>query len=351
MIQVVSIIKRYESLDWNKIVEKAALNSVLPNLYYNLKNLSLEEEISIPIKVMEIFKAAYNYSVACNIVNKDVLTDIFKACNELKIKVMPTKGVILSEMFYPDENLRVMRDIDLFFVKKDFMEKKNDLLNNLPKLHVIKSRSVAIEALAIYGVVNAIMHFHMAWGDLGLWESEYESDRIWSRAKNVEFNGFNVSIMSSEDLLLMGCYHSFGHSRINLRDLCDAYVITNIEAVDIDWDYIFRTAQRTSLAVPVYCTLRLIFDLYGNEEIPMEMLKKFELSTGVKLFNFILKTWSARGGFFEYALLLSREITRIRSLGFFHVLHFYKDNWDTLVRSFIGMIKNRRYEITTNEIS
>ena len=55
--KVVNILKRNENLNWRSIIDNAGLNSVFPQLYYNIKRLSLQD--SIPqesLKVLEVLK-------------------------------------------------------------------------------------------------------------------------------------------------------------------------------------------------------------------------------------------------------------------------------------------------------
>ncbi len=326
--KVVDILKKGASFDWYSIVRKAFVNEVYPQLYYNLRSLSSEERISIPERAMKTLEASYYISVARSMVCHGILKCVLETCDDAEIDVLPFKGIVLAEKLYPRRHLRVMSDIDLLIPEIDQNREVYDSLRR--KLLVLREK---------YGAVYVKVHLHSTWRRaMGFWRSKSETERIWGRAVETEIGEVKVPVMSLEDILLMSCYHSFGHSRLNLRDLCDLFVILKLYSADLDWEYIFDTAKRTGLAVPLYCPLYLINHLFDVKELPRDTLKKLEKMWEVKLFRFFLPTWSLQGGIFESISKIYREICRVRSFGVLYVMDFYLRNRREAVRDSIGII-------------
>jgi hypothetical protein len=263
----------------------------------------------------------------------EMLKRILEICRETGIKVMPMKGVVLSEKFYPSRNLREMVDIDLLVPAIDKDEEVNKRL-----------KKTIFELQGEFGSMYTSIQLHNTWRiHMGFWKSAYETERIWKRSIETEIMNVKVPIMSPEDSFLMNCYHSLGHARLNLRDLCDAFVILKNERYRLDWDYILRTAMRTWISVPLYNTLKILKDILDADEIPEYIFTELEKNREVKSFRFFLRFWSVTGGLFDIASLIYREICRLRSLGASHFLKLYLEQHDRAGIGLLSLSRDQKY--------
>ncbi len=323
------ILQSNDSIDWQSIFYHAGVNAVFPQLYHNLNKLATKKGISIAEEPMRILKSAHYMSVVTSIVRLEELIELLQFCREAEVKVMPFKGVVLAEKIYPDPHLRVSDDIDL--VIPEFEKDRVFNKSFFKKIEEFKKK---------YGDMYVVVHAHWTWFPwLGFWGSDFETERIWDRAVKVKFGDVQVPIMSLEDTLLLSCYHSLRHGRLSLRDICDVYVILRRFGDTLDWDYIFNTAKRTWLCVPLYSHLRLINDFFKIKEIPINILEKLERMWEVRLWRFVLSTWSIRGGFFSAVCKLYKEICRVRSLGLITVINFYLQNQRLLAEGLLTLFK------------
>jgi hypothetical protein len=283
----------------------------------------------------------YFLSTANNIVIKELLKKIFITCLDMKIEVMPLKGFIYAENIYPIPFVREMRDIDIMIPQIIDEKIKKTFINNI-SLNVTSDLLTRVEGYINYNKINIIVDIHSTWNNLGFWKSQNETKRIWKRSTVIYLDNSKIPIMSSEDLLLMTCYHSLAHSKISVRDLCDIAALIKLED-NLDWNYILKTANRTFIVVPLYCILSLIKKTY-DINIPMNILTELEKNRDIKLFKNSLRTWKPKGGFFDFLLLYNKELCRARSLG---LKNFIKLNYirkKLIIKNLVKTVKHRRYE-------
>ncbi len=312
--RVLYILKKENNLNWHSIVGNAVKNNVYPQLYYNLMSLPSEERVIIPKKVMKTLKNIYSLSIARSMVCLDILKKTLKACGNADIKVMLIKGAILAEKIYPQRHLRVMDDIDILIPRID--EEKKKIFDSIQQMLINIQKK--------YRSMYLYVHFHNSWIDtLDFWSGTAETKRIWERAEDTKIGDIRVQVMSSEDILLLVCYHAFIHARINLRDLCDVFLVLKNNRNGFEWDYVYNVATKTNIALSLYFMLYLANYFFNVKEIPSNFFLKLEKIREVKLLKFFVHTWSMKGRFFQIVLEMMKLIYRLKFFGLLRTMDFY----------------------------
>jgi hypothetical protein len=282
--------KRLESildsnLDWDYLVEKAALHRITPLLYVNL--IKNDTESIVPQSVIEKLKITYHAKAVRNMLLFRELSVILKKLQNAAIEVIVLKGPILAEIVYKNITLRPFNDIDLL-VKKDnlpYIEQELGRLaysnqkTYLTDWHAqwdIKLKG-AEELHYINRKNNILIDLH--W-DIQPPSSRFQIDinQFWENAQSVKIAGAETLMLAPENLLEHLCLH-LNKEILNAPSVllwcCDiAEVVSNYKD-DIDWERLVKSCKHHGIEIPVHQALAFACN-FLNAPVPVNVLIQLE---------------------------------------------------------------------------
>jgi hypothetical protein len=263
-------------LDWDYIFIRSASEGVVPLVYYNTEKYL---DFIIPVST---FKNYYHKTlIECEAKHQE-LEKILESLTNKKIKFMPSKGVVLSNIVYPSPGVRPFADMD-FLIQKSDLNKIKEELHRLG-YELISPLEEEIDIKCGYGLnflkkgkIPFCVELH--W-DIRVYELKklirIDIEKMWENAKLVKIRNTEVFIQSPEDLFLHLCFHlGFGHSFKRFLWFCDiAYVIEYYKEI-IEWDKIISLSRNTNLQKCIYYSLKLCKDIFQTS-VPYQVLRKLD---------------------------------------------------------------------------
>jgi hypothetical protein len=261
--------------EWEQLLSMTAQQGQLSFFYHRLKSRGLET--IIPENYVGILKAAYHENAARNLVIQSQLSSIISALRSEDIPCIILKGAHLSAVFYKNQALRKMSDIDLL-VPVSLVGRAAEALSSLGystsdsyKYNVdwekvdhhlpltSKPLSMPVEihwSIILPGLCPGIDNDHHA---------------IWERSVKIRIGNVDTFGLCAEDLVLHlsfhACKHYFEHGLRPLIDL--VHIISDGE--DILWQELVARSHQWGVNRSLYLVLRLAKELTGAE-VPFEVL-------------------------------------------------------------------------------
>jgi hypothetical protein len=94
-------------------------------------------------------------------------------------------------------------------------------------------------------------------------------DALWTRSQIIALGGTSVRTLGMEDLLQLVCWHGAKHRWIILKFVGDVAELIGA-APGLDWDAVYRRAQRLNAGFMLHVGLRLAYDVL-NAALPPEI--------------------------------------------------------------------------------
>lgn len=261
------------SLDWDYFIGKAIHHRVVPQLYPNMRILAAElgdliSQMALE-KMREVNHSFLGYSMTLN----EEARKILKALKDEGIEFAPIKGLLLAETVYPERYLRFYRDIDLFFPNLDEMRRAEKEVVELGYDFVLSDArgSMFSKRKQEFSIVCDL---HRSASFFNKFQYPDEIEELWTRSSVDNIGGVEVTIMSSEHMLLMLCLHSFYHGSFSLIDFADATHILG-KKKSLDWQFISRLLKQYPCAFGIPMTIidATYLDLFDREIMPRNVSK------------------------------------------------------------------------------
>lgn len=296
---------------WERILELAAANGVLPLLEHSLRTLGFP---GVPQDVQaELTRTRFMNALRSRLM-VDELTRVLERFHTAGVPVVPLKGVALAAGVYGDPALRVSSDIDLL-VPSDAVPRALDLVVSAgyEPIRPHDLRPATLELLLSGNIECAFvprdrkltfpleLHWDVAWK----WRADGAIARtLWEEAHPSTVLGAPAHILSPEGELLFLAVHAARHRWGLLKWLVDVHELCSSGAVD--WQKVERKASRLGLDKVLRLTCGACVALFDTP-IPSHALPK-ALPAWLRLFPSeppALDVW-------KNALLSSRFLTRRR---------------------------------------
>lgn len=272
------------SLDWEEILKSARWHGVAPLLYNNLKRI--QKRRSIPQRVMDELRTAYNATLARNMYIYAELNSILGAFHEKKVEVILLKGAALAKTVYGDIGLRPMGDIDIL-VKKDDLPHAEKIITGLgylfysngPEAEWFRENYYHLSYIHPEKNIPVEIHWHIITKSHPVRTRNIDTDiieRWWERANTVEISGNKVLILCPDDLIFHLCLHFLKHrfesqyrgfiSKNALIQLCDISQTLKHYRGDINWIRLKSEAEKYRIESVIYNTLSIVSEIIGNHD-------------------------------------------------------------------------------------
>ena len=225
-----------EEIRWDIVYSTAKLHGVAPLIYSNLRQCN-SVELGIPQDIMEQFKLYSYRNVVMEKCKTEKLMEVLSLLNRKCIDVMFIKGVALDVLVYDHSWFTIKNDVDLLLRPKREEVADKDILEIW---NLIKSRGVECGYFEHHDI------------DLGFLPINFL--QIWNEAVKIKFKGYDVFVMSPEDMLITSCITSCTKRFFRLKNLCDIAEIIN-KYSDLEWEAVVTKSKEYHCNNIIYTAL------------------------------------------------------------------------------------------------
>lgn len=261
-----------EDLDWQYLLQMAAIHKLTPLLYHNLNFICPK---GVPNDVLLELKNYYHANVQKNLVLTGELIKISKLLKSNDIDIIPYKGPVLANLAYGNISFREFGDIDILINKSDAIKAKDTMVSGGYELY----RPIMVDDSFYMKLEPEYQFFNRNTGTVTEIKWKIEGN-FFSLPKNLnilsehlekfDMNGFEIHIFSPVNQLLILCIHAAKHDWERLSWICDISELLKLQK-DIDWFEILEKAERLNIKRILYVNILLAYDLF-ELEIPNDIL-------------------------------------------------------------------------------
>ncbi|HYE75027.1 MAG TPA: nucleotidyltransferase family protein, partial [Blastocatellia bacterium] len=233
-------------VDWERFLQLASSNRVLPLVYQSLKQCDL----SIPLFVIERLEQSSSKIAKWNIYLTGELFRILDLLDAHNIAAIPYKGPALADAVYGDLCLRQFSDLDILVREQDVLKVKQLLVTEgfKPEYRFNRFQETAYLNVGCeynFNDESRNLHVEIHWRILPkLFAQARRADRLWEGVKVRSLAGRTIREFRPEDLLSHLCMHGFKHCWERLSLICDiAELIRRNEGMD--WDEVVVRATKS----------------------------------------------------------------------------------------------------------
>lgn len=234
-------------LNWDQIIAQAYSHRMLPLIYYSINEI---HKPKVPEAILNLLKDFCRVNLIKNMRLWEEFCRIQDALKKAGVKVIPLKGIILSETLYHNLGLRPMADIDILVKVSDLACAKNALIS--------LGYKISLQGLTENYWKDYHCHYRFRdpfketfieihWAFAPPRPNKINLDEVWIRSKIQCINGIEVLTLSPEDTLLLLCLHACKNittlQNIPLINLCDIHELISQYTDRLNWDYIAHRAK------------------------------------------------------------------------------------------------------------
>ena len=232
---------------WSEVLNVSYDNNALPLLYFTLHRSGLDT--TIPEQAGEILLKSYLKNTRRTFSYQNELVKILTAFSNEGIPLMLLKGAIaLIEGIYQDRNIRIMADLDLLIMRKNYEAAQKVLhgLEYFPEDNYRGEEDKIVFSKSTLKIVE--IHF----SPLGEHLAPYlPVEDVWSRALRKEKDGITFFLPSPTDQLYHLLVHEIiQHQRMTNYRILGMYEVYSLLAFyreEINFDVLFQRARRFNI--------------------------------------------------------------------------------------------------------
>jgi hypothetical protein len=235
--QTVLTLCRTHAVDWEAVYQTSQLHGVACLIYASLQRCAAQG-LKLPAEI----EAAFRQQMFSNILNKEKLAQnivrAFDHFNQKTIQIMLIKGAALDLLIYDQPYYMTLLDADLVINAKRSEISEAEWKENR---HFFHRSSIEYDYFEHHDVVMN-----------GALPVDFQT--IWRDARQIDFRGRKLYVMSPEDLLITGCINSCRKRYFRLKSLCDlAETISRFP--DLDWTLLADKARAYQCSLIVFAAL------------------------------------------------------------------------------------------------
>ena len=292
-----------QKVDWQRLVNLAASQGVLPLLYYNLNRAFSE---SVPTEILATLRQYFIVNSQTVLKLTAELLKIMQILEDNQIDAIAFKGPSLAAVAYKQLALRQFCDLDIL-IEGSNSRKVVDLLVSLgyelpDPIDRLEERPYMaykefLESEETQKKYNLFHKNNRVAIDLQWSLTERRIDRFFpvdfqhlnTNASSITLAGIEIKQFSAEDMLLYLCFHGSKHCWSELKWVCDVaeFIQANPE---IDWQIVSQRAEAWKVENMFSLGLFLVRDLL-EIEIPEGAKQYLELDENIQ--SLILKVRQA----------------------------------------------------------
>ncbi len=206
---------------------------LLSLVYKNLKEIGFEDSLT------DRLKGVYKKTWYKNQMFFYHLSHLLPKFHDQGIETLLLKGTALSLLYYEDNGVRAMEDIDML-VPYDKVKAAITLLEELNFNIEIKHPIDDFFLRLVHGTSlrnNEGIIIDLHWSHLKRTIIKNDDKSGWMNAVPVQLNNINSLALNPEEMLLHICEHALSWRRaVNIRWVADAMTILNKSDAEINWN-------------------------------------------------------------------------------------------------------------------
>jgi Uncharacterised nucleotidyltransferase len=253
--------------DWRYLLETARRHGVTNLLATRLQAIAAD---LVPLEHLVELRRRLRSTATRNLFLTQELLALIREFSAHGIEAIPFKGPILAVTIYRNLALREFMDLDIL-VPKHHLLRAGQLLTqrgyHQPLEQTGEPGSAHVESqigcdfFRRDGKVSVELH----WSFLQRWLGfELELGPLWNRPAHVILGGSEVLALSPEVTLLYLCAHGTKHRWSRLCWVADLAQLLYCQP-SLDWDCVFKTAERIGSRRTLFLGLHLAGYLLGSE--------------------------------------------------------------------------------------
>jgi hypothetical protein len=263
-------------LIWPTIMTESWKLGVQPLLHKHLSQTRFSQYV--PATVLGSLKEEYRNQSMRNLRVYGLIERLSSAFEEADITVVLLKGAFLARWIYRDIALRPMGDIDILCRE----EEAGLVRAKLVELGLHQETIYPSPFHERFFAVNKGGHLNPFYGSRPLMIEVHFSvfpdvphgfthmEGVWGRVGRQPADGFSVSCLAPDDLVLYLCLHLMQHLRFGqclLYWFCDIHEVIAHYRDEIEWERLFTTAKSLAVTDQVQPILRLL-NRYWHISLP-----------------------------------------------------------------------------------
>jgi hypothetical protein len=232
-------------LDWEFVVNEAAVNSILPLVARQIS--AVAADIAPPDQIERLTKAARSNALRCLTLTAELIK-IMDLLREAGIQAMPYKGPVLAVQAYGDVALREFEDLDIILRQRD-MAKVDEIAKSLAyrpnHAWVFDSGSLSAVVPGEYDYRDEargmVVEFHTEF-TLRHFPVRPDLDEMSRRLVPVLLSGHEIRTLADEDMLPILCIHGSKDFWERISWIADISEFVRSHP-QLDWETLFRLAD------------------------------------------------------------------------------------------------------------
>jgi hypothetical protein len=250
-------------MDWDHALRLAERHRVLPALH-----ACLSHSQNTPASIRAAVRARFDSHARKTLRFSAELLRVARHFADCGIPALAHKGPALSQFLYADPAFRQFVDLD-FLVHAHDVGRARKALSDLgyePRRQ-LSPRMERAYLRSGYEYVFGLNHernlLEIQWQILPRFYSvDFAIEDIFHRSVELQFEGFTLRTLRSEDLALVLCVHAAKHEWAQLAMLRD---IASLARLNLDWNWIATEANRLGISQTLQVSFLLAHDLLGSE--------------------------------------------------------------------------------------
>jgi len=286
---------RFDGIDWDYLLFLSLYHRVENLIYTGLKDCFSELPSIIVMKLKGLWRQSQERNQLELRVAKEVLADF----SNIGFKVIPVKGLILSQLLYGDINCRsILCDLDVLVLKSSRLE----IEEGFKKIGYAVGEDEEPEGFQWQKDIfrakdNFCIDLH--WNLSRHWQRDAALEEMWKDAHEEYLEGIPYLSLSLEDTLIYLSVHlADGDGYRQLIHICDIARFIHIFKKEINWNKLVDKARRYNLTSSLYYGLFLPKKILGcplNDTILRELkpgiLKRMLVYSFIGENNFFVETF------------------------------------------------------------
>ena len=237
---------RSQPIQWDLVFATADQHQVAPLVYANLSSLA-NGDVNIPSDVLSRFKKAQIRNIFVKKRTRVMLEKVLALFAQKGIEVMLVKGGALSHLVYEQPWYTVSYDVDLVIRAREEELTKSDHREIWGLLEGFNREGNEFKEHIEYDFYE---HHDITMNNV----LTVDWERIWAEAQKVQIAGYDVFVMTPEDMLLATAINSCRKRFFRLKSLCDLASIIE-KYPNLDWHTVVSRAHAYKCNTILYTAL------------------------------------------------------------------------------------------------
>lgn len=257
-----------DNIDWVEMLRLSSIHEVVPLIYKSAYKIQFFQQTDL--NFTKYFKKTSMQIVYSQIQRSDRFLQIYKQFNEVGVKILVFKGIILREL-YPIPEERISADEDLLIELKNLKQAIKILEDN----NMERALSEGEEADVYHYFCRQTglhLELHIAlFGDKSATNKKIEEifSTVFQDADTININNIDVHTFSIDKHFLYIICHAIKHfvsCGTGIRQICDISMYINKYYEIINWNYIWKEITNMGYDTLLVNLLQIAIDYLELDE-------------------------------------------------------------------------------------